>query len=156
MFDRDASKLISSDNSIGKLHDLLNYSENLTKSSGTHISWRINRMNPARIIRTLFPRPHIISEWSGQSVERYVMIDEPNAPHHVLPSFECSYIFIIQGSGQQTVILKSTHECSDTCRTVSVVLKPSYVCKYNSYLPIIVYIVIINDINDRVKKRNLF
>lgn len=86
-------------------------------------------MNPARIVRTLFPRPQIISEWSGQSVERYIMIDEPNALHHVLPSFECSYVFVIQGSGQQTVILRPTQECSDSCKTVSVVLKPSYVCK---------------------------
>ncbi|KAI4462530.1 bombesin receptor-activated protein c6orf89 [Holotrichia oblita] len=130
IFDKDASRLTSTVADIKNIHDLINYSENSTKSSKTHISWRINRMNPARIVRTLFPRPQIISEWSGQSVERYIMIDEPNALHHVLPSFECSYVFVIQGSGQQTVILRPTQECTDTCRTISVVLKPSYVCKY--------------------------
>ncbi|KRT81428.1 hypothetical protein AMK59_5885 [Oryctes borbonicus] len=131
IFDRDASRVKSTNKNIRNIKDLLNYSKNCTKSSSNHISWRINRMTPARIIRTLFPRPQIISEWSGQSVERYIMIDEPNAPHHVLPSFECSYIFVIQGSGQQTIILKPTQECSGTCRTVSVILKPSYVLWYN-------------------------
>ncbi|KAK9695073.1 hypothetical protein QE152_g33111 [Popillia japonica] len=131
VFDKDASRLMSNSRDIKNIQDLINYSENSTKSSKTHISWRINRMNPARIVRTLFPRPQIISEWSGQSVERYIMIDEPNALHHVLPSFECSYVFVIQGSGQQTVILRPTQECSDSCKTVSVVLKPSYVLWYN-------------------------
>lgn len=129
VFDRDARRLSSNDKHITKVSDILSYSKNVTKSSQIHISWRINRMGPARVIRTLFPRPNIVSEWSGQSVERYIMIDEPNAPHHILPSFECGYVFIVQGSGQQSIILKPTRECADTCKSVSVVLKPSYVCK---------------------------
>lgn len=87
-------------------------------------------MTPARLIRALFPKPLMVSEWSGQSVERYIMIDEPGAETYTLPSFECSYVFVIQGSGQRTIILKPSKECSRDCRTISIVLKPSYVCEY--------------------------
>lgn len=86
-------------------------------------------MTPGRLIRTLFPRPYIISEWSGQSIERYVMIDGPKADPYVLPNPECSYVILVQGTGQRTIILKPSKECGDLCRTVSVILKPSYVCK---------------------------
>lgn len=97
-----------------------------------HYSWRVNRMNPAILLRKLFPRPHIISHWSGQSIERYIMIDGPHSEAYVYPNFECSYVFVIQSSGIRTIILKPSRECGDLCKTVSIILKPSYVCKYFS------------------------
>lgn len=108
----------------------MNYSLNGSKSSNAHFSWRINRIAPARILRTLFPKPYIMTKWSGQSVERYVFIDEPAAHAYKLPSFECSYVFLIQGSGQRVIVLKPSKECGEVCKTVSVVLKSSYVCKF--------------------------
>lgn len=100
-----------------------------SKSSKTHTSWRINRMMPARIVRSLFPRPYFISQRSGQSMERFIMVDEPSAEAYSLPNLECSYVVIIQGSGERTIILKPSKECGNSCKTVSVVLKPSFVCK---------------------------
>lgn len=108
----------------------MNYVPNTKKSGDTHISWRINRMAPARLIRTLFPKPFIVSERAGQSMERYVMIDEPFTKGYSLPNLECSYVFVIQAFGERTIILRPSRECGSACRTVSVVLKPSYVCKF--------------------------
>ena len=126
-FDRDAAIIKSSNNELLDVQDLPMFFENV--SSRAHLSWRINRMLPARVVRTLFPRPYIISEWSGQSIERYITMSMPNAPPHKLPNFECSNVFVVQGSGEQMVVLRPTHECVDQCRTISIVLKPSYVCK---------------------------
>lgn len=114
----------------------ISYVENLlelemTESSDTHISWRINRMLPAQIIRSLFPRPRMISEWSGQSIERYVMIDGPKSEGFTLPNFECSYVSVTQGSGERTVVLKPTKECGHKCRSISVILKENYTLWYN-------------------------
>lgn len=121
---------IKSNSDIANLQDLFTFTPNNTKSSNAHISWRINKMGPARVLRALFPRPYILSEWSGQSIERYLMIDEPNASGYTLPNMECSYVFLIQGSGERSIILKPSKECIGDCRTVSVLLKHPYVCKY--------------------------
>ncbi|XP_022899972.2 uncharacterized protein [Onthophagus taurus] len=129
IFDKDADRIKSSNNSLTQIKDLVEF--NLKESSETHISWRINRMTPIQLIRKLFPRPYIISEWSGQSMERYVMINGPKSFPYQLPNFECSYVFVIQGFGEQTIILKPTQECFGECRTISVILKPSYVLWYN-------------------------
>lgn len=102
----------------------------------THTSWRINKMNSARIVRELFPRPGFLSEWSGQSVERFVMLDGPKAGQYLLPNMECSYIFVIQGAGERTIILKPSRECQQNCKTVSVILKTSYVRKLFLFLKV--------------------
>ncbi|RZB70347.1 uncharacterized protein BDFB_007012, partial [Asbolus verrucosus] len=127
IFNSEANKVKSNNSSISNLEEL--FMNNITSS--THVSWRINKMLPGRLIRSLFPRPYIISEWSGQSIERYLMIDAIDAAPYTLPNTECSYIFVIQGSGERTIILKPSKECGDMCKTVSVVLKPSYVLWYN-------------------------
>jgi hypothetical protein len=126
-FGAEANNIKSNNSSVNSLEELF---DNGVKSS-THVSWRINKMSPGRLIRSLFPRPYIISEWSGQSIERYVMIDGPKASPYTLPNPECSYVIVIQGSGERTIILKPSKECGNICRTVSVILKPSYVLWYN-------------------------
>lgn len=90
-------------------------------------------MLPGRLIRVLFPRPQIISEWSGQSIERYLMIDGASTGPYTLPNMECSYIFVAQGSGERIIVLKPSSECGGSCRTVSVLLKAPYVCKFLPY-----------------------
>ncbi|KAF5282210.1 hypothetical protein FQR65_LT02907, partial [Abscondita terminalis] len=130
IFDQNADRIKSSNYSIKSLELLFDYEPDNTQGT-THSSWRINRMLPAQIIRTVFPRPYIISERSGQSVERFIMIDEVKAEGYSFPNTECSYVFVIQGSGERTVILKPSRECGNTCRTVSVILKPSFVLWYN-------------------------
>lgn len=71
----------------------------------------------------------IFSYRSGQDIERFVYIDGPFADPYKLPDTECNYVFVIQGSGERTIALRPTKECEITCKTVSVTLKPSYVCK---------------------------
>ncbi|KAJ8919302.1 hypothetical protein NQ315_003886 [Exocentrus adspersus] len=131
VFNTEMWRVKSTNSSIRNLQDLFRYDMADSAFSATHTSWRINKMVTARIIRKIFPRPPFISERSGQSVERYVMVDGAKAEPYVFPNTECSYIFVIQGSGERTVVLKPSVECSQKCRTVSVILRPSYVLWYN-------------------------
>lgn len=124
IFDKDAKYIKS--NAYMNLSEF--FKSNITAHD--HFSWRINRMNPARLLRRLFPKPNIISNWNGQSIERYVLIDGSKSLPYAYPNFECSYIFVIQCSGVRTIILKPTKECGEYCKTISIILKPSYVCKY--------------------------
>lgn len=128
MFDNDADDVRSNNENISHIGDILHVS--LNESSTTHVTWRINRMTPGQVIRSVFKRPFIVSEWSGQSIERYVMIDGAKAQPYLLPNTECSYVFVVQGSGERTVILRPSKECISHCKTVSVLLKPSFVRKY--------------------------
>lgn len=68
---------------------------NKSESQNTHITWRINRMTPSRILRKLFPKPNGTPDWWGQSVERFIFIDEPSAPVYNLVS---KIIFLIKKS----------------------------------------------------------
>lgn len=98
-------------------------------SHKTHVSWRLNKMITARVIRSKFTKPPFLPDRAGQSVERYVFIDGAKSDPYFLPNTECSYVYMIQGSGERTIILKPSKECSSQCKTLSVNLKPSYVCK---------------------------
>ncbi|KAF7279100.1 uncharacterized protein LOC143191520 [Rhynchophorus ferrugineus] len=100
-------------------------------SSDIHIQWRINKMTTARIIRKLFPKPYFLPERSGQAVERFLIIDGPESRPFTLPNTECSYVFIIQGSGERTISLVPSKECQSECKTVSIILKPTYALLYN-------------------------
>lgn len=126
----DKRRLKVTPSSIKSLNKLLGVNEH-NLSSNIHIQWRINKMAAARIVRKLFPRPSFLPERSGQAVERFLTIDGPNAGPYELPNTECSYVFLIQGSGERTISLKPSNECNDKCRTVSIVMKPSYVLLYN-------------------------
>lgn len=128
IFNQDAQRLKSNSPSLSKANHLLNFVSN---NSETHILWRINRMVPARIIRQLFPKPDMISEWSGQSTERFVMIDDTKVPPYILPNPECGNVLLTQGQGERIIILKPAKECSKNCRTTSVTLKESYSLWYN-------------------------
>lgn len=129
VLEKEANLIRSNNRRFTHIQSILEINPENHESSDLHISWRVNRMGPARIVRSIFPRPYIISEWSGQSIERYVMFSGPKAPAYSLPNTDCSYVFVIQGSGERVVILKPSPECSGQCKTVSVLLKPSYVCK---------------------------
>lgn len=54
-------------------------------SSGkTHITWRINRMEPGRKLRKLFSKLSGIPDWWSPSVEKYIFIDEPKSTEYIL------------------------------------------------------------------------
>ncbi|XP_044729542.1 uncharacterized protein LOC123292893 [Chrysoperla carnea] len=126
-FDQDAKRIYSRNQSLRTIEDSLTNELHETE----HILWRINRMTPARILRTVFPKPYTISQWSGQSPERYIIIDGENSEPYYIPDMECSYVYTIQGSGRRTILLRPSKECLGLCRTVSVVLNPSEVLFYN-------------------------
>nr|XP_023017276.1 uncharacterized protein LOC111506443 [Leptinotarsa decemlineata] len=128
VMESEARRVKSSNSSISSLKDLFSNSELPSK---THISWRITKMKPARLIRQIFRKPSFLPDRSGQSVERFLMFDGNEAEPYELPNTECSYVFLIQASGERSIILKPSRECASKCRTVSVSLKPSYVLWYN-------------------------
>ncbi|CAH1160209.1 unnamed protein product [Phaedon cochleariae] len=130
ILDAEAKSFKSTNTSIITLKDLFSNSINFI-SSNIHISWRINKMAPARVIRQVFPKPEFLPERSGQSVERFVFIDGDKSEPYTLPNTECSNVFVVQGKGQRSIVLKPSKECAGKCRTVSVVLKASYVLWYN-------------------------
>lgn len=86
-------------------------------------------MMTAGLVRKVFPKPSFLSDRAGQSVERFIFIDGVRAEPYLLPNTECSYVFLIQGSGERTIVLKPSNECSNKCKTISMVLKPSHICK---------------------------
>jgi hypothetical protein len=91
--------------------------------------WRLNRMLPVRILRSVFPRPTRLPE-TGASVERFIILDTPQAAPYVLPDpSDCGNMYVIQGHGSRTILLRPTQECRTVCRTLSVHLPTNYVCK---------------------------
>lgn len=130
VLDQESRRLYTTDAQISSPSKLFNDNERLPLSSTTHIMWRLNKMVTARIIRTIFQKPFFLPDRSGQSVERFIFIDGAKAEPYILPNPECSYVFMIQGSGERMIVLKPPEECGDKCKTVSVVMKPSHVCKY--------------------------
>lgn len=126
----DSRRLKTSNKNVKDLKSLFNTDDH-DLSSNIHIQWRINKMTAARIIRKLFPKPYFLPERSGQAVERFLIVDSPESEPYNLPNTECSYVFIIQGSGERTINLKPSKECKNTCKPVSVVLKPTYILLYN-------------------------
>lgn len=107
---------------------------------------RINRMLPALVIRSIFPRPIIIPRL-GQSTERFILIDNPNSISYQLPEPECNYVFIIQSTGKRLIEFQPAKECVDQCEPVSVLLRESYLCNAfkfrNLYFILIIDIIII-------------
>lgn len=55
-----------------------------TDSFTTHISWKVNRMKPNRILRKLFPKPIGTPSWWSQGTEKYIFIDESESPSYIL------------------------------------------------------------------------
>nr|CAI5868193.1 unnamed protein product [Callosobruchus analis] len=123
----EAYKIKSSSTEIHHFEDLFRKEI----PSEAHISWRMNKMNLARVIRKVFQRPYFLPDRVGQSVERFLLIDGPTAVPYELPNTECGYVFVLQGSGERTIVLKPSRECIGKCKTVSVVLKDSHVLWYN-------------------------
>ncbi|KAK9870794.1 hypothetical protein WA026_009754 [Henosepilachna vigintioctopunctata] len=131
ILNKESSTIKSTTYKIENLKELFSQNPDELSSSNIHFSWRINKMSPARIIRKLFPRPEIFPERTGQSVERYIIVDGTKASPYSLPNTECGFISVRQAYGQRTIFLKPSQECSGECRTLSVVLQPSTILLYN-------------------------
>ncbi|XP_066994534.2 uncharacterized protein [Anabrus simplex] len=133
MLDRDASRISSSVPGWKTVADLMNHQleQNPTPDKDAHVMWRLNRMEPARVVRKLFPRPPFLP--NSINVERFILIDEPNAPPYTLPFPEGYKVFVMQGSGERLVVLEPVPDCAVNCSRVSVLLKPNYFLYYNSW-----------------------
>lgn len=68
------------------IHDVMDNRLDIfhTASLATHVSWRINRMKPNRILRKLFPKPAETPNWWSQGTEKYIFIDESESPPYPL------------------------------------------------------------------------
>lgn len=131
VLDLDGRRLQANIHSIKTPSDLFNCNK---VSSKTHISWRLNKMVTARVIRSVFPKPYFLPDRAGQSVERFVFIDGAKSEPYILPNTECSYVYVIQGSGERTIILRPSEECTYQCKTLSITLRPLDVCKYRQVI----------------------
>lgn len=131
VFHENAYKVHSTDRSIRNLDQMFDLILNDTRlhKSDTHISWRINRMAPARVLRTIFPTPKNLPAHVGIGVERYITIDTPNSPSYPLPTTDCSNMFVYQAIGSRTIYLQPTKECQTQCRRISVRLTENFIRK---------------------------
>ncbi|XP_012279722.1 uncharacterized protein LOC105699377 [Orussus abietinus] len=133
VFDKEAYKVSSNNGSFRTIADMIEKRMDLYPSDLqlSHISWRINRMHPARSIRKLFPRPAEVPNWLSQSTEKFIFIDEPKAPSYALPNAECSNIVIRLTSGDRLIRLMPSPDCAQKCKPFTVLLSSSYTLWYN-------------------------
>lgn len=129
IFTKDAYKIQSTHPDIRNLDDLFRQFVNASQQVESHSVWRCNRMAPARLLRSIFPRPARLPP-TGVSLERYLIVDSPQALPYRIPDAECANMFVIQGYGSRTFLLRPTQECRHRCRTLSVRLPASYGRKF--------------------------
>lgn len=135
MFREDAYKIRSTDTNIANLDQLFSVIMNKNEEShskSSHNLWRIKRMKPARILRTLFPAPKTLPEHAGIDIERFISFDVNGGVPYQLPSTDCSNMFVYQAIGSRIIHLQPTTECTDKCRRVTVKLKQSHTCAFPS------------------------
>ncbi|XP_034942654.1 uncharacterized protein [Chelonus insularis] len=133
VFISDALKVTSNNLEYRTISDVINKQLNKYPSNlkNTHISWRITRVKPGRILRKLFPKLSGTPDWWSQSVERFLLIDEPNASIYNLPNPECSNVILRATSGKRLIKLIPSLECQYNCRTNAVVLSAGHSLWYN-------------------------
>ncbi|XP_063223588.1 uncharacterized protein LOC134531705 [Bacillus rossius redtenbacheri] len=129
MIDRDAYRITTTEASWATIGDVLDVNSTLAERS--HTVWRLNRLEPTRLLRQLFKRPKFLPKTIN--VERFVLIDEPRAEHYELPFPEGYKVFLMQASGERLVVLEPVEGCAANCTRVSVLMKPSYFLYYNSW-----------------------
>lgn len=126
IFQRDAYRVQSTNRDVTNLEDMFSQF-NQTVKTQAHNLWRCNRMMPARLLRQLIARPTSLP--SSFALERFMTIDTPQAPSYTLPDTECPHVYIQQALGTRFIILRPTSECRHRCRTLSIRLPQSFVCK---------------------------
>lgn len=137
IFREEAYKVRSSDPNVVNLDQLFDVMLNKSDKAGrrsSHNLWRINRMTPARILRTIFPTPPTVPKHAGIDIERFIAfdvhVDDDGATTYQLPSTDCSNMFVYQAIGSRVIHLQPTSECKQQCRRLTVKLKQNHTCKY--------------------------
>lgn len=132
MFQNNAYNVQSTDHRItnlDQLFDILLNKNGALQSQSSHNLWRVNRMEPARLLRKLFPQPKSLPMHSSIDIERYIAIDIDGGVTYQLPSTDCSNMFVYQAIGSRMIHLQPTIECKHQCRRLSVILKQNHTCK---------------------------
>lgn len=136
IFRDEAYKIRSTHSNIANLDQLF---AAMLNSSGkeaqrpSHNLWRINRMTPARLLRTVFPTPKTIPIHAGIDIERYIAFDIDGGVTYQLPSTDCSNMFVYQAIGSRLIHLQPTTECKHHCRRLTVKLKQNHTRKYPQF-----------------------
>lgn len=130
VFMKDAYKVKSSNPDIKNLDDLGVDLLNRTNRIESHNILRINRMSPARVLRQYFTHPKRLPK-TGIALERFLILDTPDAMPYRIPDPECANVFLIQVQGNRKIVLRPTVECKSECRTLSIRLPTGYALKYN-------------------------
>ncbi|XP_022187861.1 uncharacterized protein LOC111046589 [Nilaparvata lugens] len=103
-----------------------------TDQLNTNIKWRLNRLEPIRLVRNLFGTPKNTPQYTaGAAPEKYIIIDEPQGLPYLLPQTEGTTVFVVQGSGSRLIVLDPAPQCSTQCHRVSLVLQPQHILWYN-------------------------
>uniref|UniRef100_A0A0C9R5D3 ThiI_2 protein n=1 Tax=Fopius arisanus TaxID=64838 RepID=A0A0C9R5D3_9HYME len=133
IFNVDARRISSNNPFYRTIKNVLEkrLDENPSEFLDTHVSWRLNRMRPSRILRKLMPKPSGTPIWWSQSTERYLFIDEPKAGEYSLPNPECSNVILRSTRGSRLIKMTPSTECQRNCRTFLVLLSPSRTLWYN-------------------------
>lgn len=132
-FKEDANRVRSNNEAYRTIHDVMNKRLDIYPSEflTTHITWRVNRMKPGRIIRKLFPKPTDTPNWWGQSTEKFVFIDEANSPLYSLPRSECSNVILRLTDGARLIRMMPSLECQQSCSTFTILLSKGNTLWYN-------------------------
>ncbi|BET01866.1 Hypothetical protein NTJ_14684 [Nesidiocoris tenuis] len=131
MFDKESPRAES------QLHGMLTAEQLFSQISTTvqkdmHITWRLNRLEPTRAVRTAFGMPRKLPSYTtGVTPEKFLLIDDSSAATHQIPVTEGSTVYVIQGSGSRLYILDPSPECRTACQRISVVLEPHHILWYN-------------------------
>ncbi|XP_063987075.1 uncharacterized protein LOC135167628 isoform X2 [Diachasmimorpha longicaudata] len=133
IFDADAKKVTSNNPHYRIIKNLIEnrLDEHPSQSLNTHISWKLNRMRPNRLVRKLMPNPLGIPKWWSQSTERYFFIDEAKADEYVLPNPECSNVILRSTSGSRLIKIMPTPECQRNCKSSVILLSSHHTLWYN-------------------------
>ncbi|KAL3171981.1 hypothetical protein MRX96_043663 [Rhipicephalus microplus] len=98
------------------------------------ISWALASPPAARILRKVFSRPYFVQNVSEVSLQRFLLIDGPDAPSYYLPDADFSSSWLVQVEGSRLVVLEPSELCIRSCRQVSVLLKPNDVLYFSDTL----------------------
>lgn len=133
VFDEDAKRISSNNETFKTVRDVVDnrLDRFRTASLNTHISWRVNRMRPNRILRKLFPKPAETPNWWSQGTEKYIFIDESESPPYPLPNPECSNIMLRCAAGARLIKMAPSSECAQHCRSSTILLSAGHTLWYN-------------------------
>ncbi|XP_046393999.1 uncharacterized protein LOC124161837 [Ischnura elegans] len=136
VFLRDAPSIYSSLPWLNDLVSLLDPSSvdafNVSQYPEMHVTWKINRIAPARVLREAFPRPYFVPNGTEVAIQRFVFFNGAESPAHILPMSDFANVWILAaGSGERLISLWPASQCSHACSPTSIVLQPGHILFYN-------------------------